>query len=103
MGDVESPALRAEFEYYVQHQAELAEKYQDRYLVIKDGEVLGDYATASEAVRATVKTHEPGTFLVQRCDADPDSTTQTFHSRVSFAWSFVLQAGRVHWPCEDQT
>ncbi len=77
--------LQGEFEYYLEHQAELAEQYQDRFIVIKGGKVLGDYETAAEAVRATVQTHEPGTFLVQRCNADPESTTQTFHSRVSFA------------------
>ncbi len=78
-------ALRDEFEYYLEHQAELAAKYQGRYVVIKDGKVLGDYETAAEAVRATAPTHEPGTFLVQRCDADPESTKVTFHSRVRFA------------------
>ena len=53
--------------------------------MINDSKVLGDYETAEEAVRATTPTHEPGTFLVQRCDADPESTKVTFHSRVRFA------------------
>lgn len=78
-------ALRAEFEYYVKHQAELARRYQGRYIVIKGGTVLGDHETAGEAVRETVRRHKPGTFLVQLCDADPDSVKQTFHSRVRFA------------------
>ena len=78
-------ALRNEFKYYLKHQVELAAKYQGRYIVIKNGEVLGDYGTAVEAVRETAPAHEPGTFLVQRCDADPESTKATFHSRVRFA------------------
>lgn len=78
-------ALRAEFEYYVEHQAELARQYQGRYIVVKDGMVLGDHKTAAEAVRETARRHKPGTFLVQLCDADPDSLKQTFHSRVRFA------------------
>ena len=78
-------ALRDEFEYYLEHQAELAAKHQGRYIVIKDRQVLGDYETAEQAVRATASTHEPGTFLVQRCDADPESTKVTFRSRVRFA------------------
>ncbi len=53
--------------------------------MIKDGKVLGDYGTAAEAVRATAPTHEPGTYLVQGCDADPESTKVTFYSRVRFA------------------
>jgi hypothetical protein len=79
------PALRAEFEYYREHQAELAEKYQGRFIVIKGGVVLGDYETATEAVHVTARTCKPGTFLVQRCDADPASTRATFRSRVTFA------------------
>ena len=78
-------ALRDEFQYYLEHQAELAERHQDRYIVIKGRTVLGDYATIEEAVRATIPDHAPGTFLVQRCDADPDSTKVTFHSRVRLA------------------
>ena len=78
-------ALRDKFEYYLEHQAELAAKYQGRYIVIKDRQVFGDYETADEAVCATAPTHEPGTFLVQRCDADPESTKVTFRSRVRFA------------------
>ena len=78
-------ALRNEFEYYLEHQAELAERYQGRYVVIKSGDVLGDYETAAEAVRETARVHKPGTFLVQLSDADPESTKHTFHSRVRFA------------------
>ena len=78
-------ALRDEFDYYLEHQAELAAKYQGRYIVIKGHRLLGDYTTVEEAVRSTAPAHEPGTFLVQRCDADPESTKATFRSRVRFA------------------
>ena len=80
-----SPALQVEFEYYLKRQTELAEMYQGRFIVIKGGTVLGDYETAPDAMRETVKTHELGTFLIQRCDADPESTKATFRSRVIFA------------------
>ena len=80
-----SPALQVEFEYYLKRQAELAETYQGRFIVIKGGAVLGHYETAGEAARATVLEHKPGTFLIQCCDADPESTKATFHSRVIFA------------------
>ena len=79
------PALQAEFEYYRKRQAELAEKYQGRFIAIKGDKVLGDYETAADAVRETAKTHELGTFLIQRCDADLESTKATFRSRVIFA------------------
>ncbi len=76
-------ALDREFQYYLAHREQLAERYQGRYLAIKDGNVLGDYVTVTEAVRETAKTYRLGTFLVQLCDLDPASTTSTFHSRVS--------------------
>lgn len=78
-------SLFDEFDYYVAHQAELAEKYQGRYLVIKNRRILGDYETLKKALHATVPEHEPGTFLLQLCDADPDSLKVTFRSRVRFA------------------
>lgn len=78
-------ALRTEFQYYREHQAELAAQYQDRYIVIKGQKVLGDYDSIDAAVRTTIPDHALGTFLVQRCDADPDSTKVTFHSRVRLA------------------
>lgn len=74
-----------EFQCYLDHQAELAKQFEGRYVVIKNGAVLGDYKTAAEAVRRTVREHTPGTFLVQLCDADPESVRHTFHSRVRFA------------------
>ena len=55
-------ALGNEFEYYLAHQAELAAKYQGRYIVIKGHRLLGDYTTVEEAVRSTTPAHEPGTF-----------------------------------------
>ena len=76
--------LQAEFDYYLQHQAELAKQYQGLFVVIKNGEVLGAYATAGDAARETVRAHEPGTFLIQRCVSGPESTRATFHSRVIF-------------------
>ena len=88
--------LHDEFQYYLDHQAELAQRYQGRYIVIKGGRLLGDYETAEDAVRATAPTNELGTFLVQRCDADPESTKVTFRSRVRFAQPAAH--ARVHRP-----
>jgi hypothetical protein len=77
--------LEKEFTFYLQHQAELVNRYNGKFIVIKDGEVLGAYDNDLEAVKQTSKAHELGTFLVQKCEAGSESYTQTFHSRVSFA------------------
>lgn len=78
-------ALEKEFEYYLAHQAELVEKFDGKFIVIKGNEVLGAYDSEIEAIKETMKEHELGTFLVQKCEEGEESYTQTFHSRVSFA------------------
>jgi hypothetical protein len=78
-------SLEKEFNYYLEHQAELVGRYNGRVIVIKGGQVIGDYDDELEAVKQTSREHEMGTFLVQKCEAGTESYTQNFHSRVSFA------------------
>lgn len=77
--------LQKEFEYYLAHQDELVQKYNGRVIVIKGGEVLGDFDSELEAVTKTQKDHKPGTFLVQRVSPGEAGYAQTFHSRVAFS------------------
>lgn len=77
--------LQREFEYYLAHQEELLKRYNGRFIVLKNQQVLGDYASDLDAVLETQKTHEMGTFLVQRVVPGDDGYTQTFRSRVAFA------------------
>lgn len=74
--------LESEFQYYIQHQDELVELYDGRYIVIAGQRVVGDYATFAEAVTETLKTRQQGTFIVQRCSEGPKDYTFTYHSRV---------------------
>lgn len=76
--------LEKEFEYYINHQDELVEKYRGKFIVIKDNEVLGAFDSDLEAIKETTKKHELGTFMVQKCEPGKESYTQTFHSRVAF-------------------
>lgn len=76
--------LADEFKYYLEHQAELVEKYNGKFVVIKDGEVLGAYEDELKAVEETKKSHELGTFLVQRVTPGDEAYRQTFRSRVAF-------------------
>ncbi len=79
-----SKGLKKEFEYYLAHQDELVEKYNGRFVVIKDEAIIGVYDSELEAIDTMAKEHEVGTFLVQKCEPGSDSYTQTFHSRVAF-------------------
>lgn len=75
--------LEKEFKYYLEHQAELVNKYNGKFIVIKDDKVLGAFASALEAIEKTTEQYELGTFLVQQCEPGNASYTQTYHSRVS--------------------
>ena len=74
--------LEKEFKYFLDHQKELVEQYGDKFIVIKNQEVIGVYASESEAFTETQKKHALGTFLIQECKPGTDVYTQTFHSRV---------------------
>ncbi len=77
--------LEKEFKYYLEHQKELVKKYNGKFIVIKDCEVIGAFDSELEAVEKTAEKHELGTFLVQKCEPGSESYTQTYHSRVLFA------------------
>ena len=76
--------LKDEFKYYIKHQDELVNKYNGKFIVIKNQEVIGDYESELEAIEETSKKEKLGTFLVQKCEPGNASFTQTFHSRVHF-------------------
>ena len=78
-------SLEKEFHYYLEKQSELAKEYDGKILVIKGQKVISVHEDRIEAIKKTAKDHELGTFLVQECSSDLDSTKQTFHSRAIFA------------------
>ena len=78
-------SLEKDFQYYLDNQVELVKKFNGRFIVIADAQVIGNYSSEPEAVEVTAKTRELGTFLVQKCEPGKSGYTQTFHSRVVFA------------------
>ena len=79
-----SSPLQKEFDFYLAHQTEMVEKYDGKYIVIKNSEVLGAFDDELTAVTETQKSHELGTFLVQRVSQGDAEYSQTFHSRAVF-------------------
>jgi len=77
-------SLEKEFEFFIKHQDELVNKYNGKFIVIKDCSVVGSYDDELEAVEVSSQKYEVGTFLVQKCESGNQSYTQTFHSRVAF-------------------
>ena len=77
-------ALEKEFKYYLEHQKDLVEKHNGKYIVIKNQKLIGVFDKELEAIKKISEEHELGTFLVQKCEPGASSYTQTYHSRVSF-------------------
>ena len=80
-----SSPLQPEFNFYLSHQDEMVEKYDGKYVVIKNETVLSAYDDDLSAVAETQKSHELGTFLVQKVSKGDSEYSQTFHSRVVFS------------------
>ncbi len=80
-----SSPLEREFEFYLSHQDEMVEKYNGKYIVIKSGVIVAVYDDELAAVTETQKSHELGTFLVQKVYEGDAEYSQTFHSRVVFS------------------
>ena len=77
--------LEKEFKYYIEHQDDLVAKYDGKFIVIKEGVVLGAYDDELTAITDTRKSQELATFLVQKVSPGSDEYSQTFHSRVVFS------------------
>ncbi len=80
-----SPQLENEFKFYLENQSELVKKYNGKYIVIKNREIIGVFDSEIEAIEKTSIDHELGTFLIQKCEPGNESYTQTYHSRVVFS------------------
>jgi len=64
-----------ELEFFKEHQAELVEKFDGKFLVIKGNEVLGAYDSTIDALNAGVKKNELGSFMIQPCEPGPGAYT----------------------------
>ena len=76
--------LEQEFKYYLDHQQELVDKYNGKFVVIVGESVDGVYGSQPEAYIESSKKHALGTFLIQKVSPGNQDYTQTFHSRVIF-------------------
>ena len=75
-----SSELTREFEFYLAHQEEMVEQYDGKVIALKGGRVLGVYDSELAAVTELQKSHELGTFLVQRVTLGDSEYTQTCYS-----------------------
>lgn len=76
--------INKNFKYYIDNQESLVEKYNGKFIVIVNQEVVGVYDDEPTAYFASIKEYGLGNFLLQQCLPGTDSYTQSFHSRVTF-------------------
>ena len=76
-------SLKKEFEYYIKNQKYFVEKYEGKFIVLKDSNVIGVYDSKIDAYEESKKENELGTFLIQLVETGDENYTQTFYSRVS--------------------
>ena len=76
--------LAKEFNHYRAHQDEFVEKYDGKYIVLIDGNVVGIYDDDFTAVIQTQRSHKLGTFLVQKVANQDSENIPRFYSGVVF-------------------
>ena len=64
-----------DFEWFLENYINLFEDYGNSFLAIKNEQVLGAYSSFHEAVEATQKTEELGTFIIQECNGNESAYT----------------------------
>lgn len=72
--------LEKEFEYFKKNQATLVKKYKGKVLVIQGTSIVGTYDSYKIAYQESIKDHEEGTFLLQRCEPGSDVYTMVFNA-----------------------
>jgi len=74
--------LEKEFDWFLDNQTKLIQKYDGKVLAIKGFNVIGAYDDYLKAINETLKTEELGTFIVQKCSVDPSSYVCVVNSGV---------------------
>ena len=64
-----------DYKWFEENCSNLYRQYGNTYVAIYNRTVLGAYMTYAEAVNETVKAHELGSFIVQRCAESVEAYT----------------------------
>jgi hypothetical protein len=76
-------ALEKDFKYYLNHQDELVQKYNGKYIVLNDTHVVGAYDDYADAFYSSLEKYKPGTFMVQLCTPGDSAYTARYYNRVT--------------------
>lgn len=65
--------LKEWFKWYLDNQDYLVERYNNKYIVIKDNEVVDSYESEDEAYFSAKEKYGLGNFIVQLCTPGEES------------------------------
>ena len=69
-----------DFSWYKKNLNSLHEKYGEKYIAIKDEQVLGSFDSYADGVKITSQKEPLGSFIIQKCGADESAYTCTISS-----------------------
>ncbi len=58
--------LDREYEFYICNKKELLKKYLNKYIVIKDNDIIGIYKEFDKAMNEALKKYKIGNFMVKQ-------------------------------------
>jgi hypothetical protein len=73
--------MEKNYNYYLKNKQELKEKYNNKFIIIKNETIFGVYENLQKAIQSA-KNLEAGTYIIQHCT--DNENVQTFHTRVRF-------------------
>ncbi|MBD5100949.1 MAG: hypothetical protein HDT29_06865 [Clostridiales bacterium] len=73
------------YEYFNNNFEKLYSDYADKFIVIKDCEVLGAYDTFDDAYKTTIRSEQIGTFIIQHCSKSANTINYFHDNNVVFA------------------
>ena len=71
-----------DFDFFIQNMPSFYETYGQKFLAIKNSNILGVYDTFNDALEITLKTEELGTFLIQECFDDIEKMVHRFQRNI---------------------
>ncbi|CAK7066431.1 MAG: hypothetical protein DELT_01655 [Desulfovibrio sp.] len=74
--------MKTQLDLYRHNQERIVQDFNGKIIAVKDGEVVGEFPSKTDALEFMAARYEPGTFLVIRCTPGDEEYTRRFRTRV---------------------
>jgi len=73
--------MQTQLEMYIHQQNMLVAEYKGKIIALKDGKVLGEYSTRTDALEDMQRRHlAPDEFMIIKCTPGDEEYTARFHT-----------------------